>query len=182
MHRFDLAIILAGAMLVGSCTNHQVNFDQRPDGTPLPSWTGSPLGPGNPAVIETEYAAEGVTSIDSTGGGVFLLLLQNTSTPPNAACPYGSGGLLNYGEPTTITLAQSTCNVWVTIPSGFGTVTVDAFGSGGNLLRTEASNGSNATPVANGAKRIRVNACGITRVELSGSNYCFDDFAWQERW
>lgn len=182
MQRFGLAIVLAGAMFVGSCTNHQVNFDQLPNGTALPSWDDSSLGPGHPAVITTQYAVEGVTSIDSTGGGVFLLMLPNAPTPPNAACPYGSGGLLDYGEPTTITLAESTCNVWVTIPPGFGTVTVNAFGSGGNLLRSEASNGPNATPADNGGRRIRVNACGITRVELSGSNYCFDDFAWQERW
>ncbi|MGH6894232.1 MAG: hypothetical protein ACREEP_18450, partial [Dongiaceae bacterium] len=153
-----------------------------PNGAQLPSWNGSALNTGNPAVITTQYASEGVTAFDSTGGGVFLLPYQDTPTPPNAACPYGASGLLNYGEPTDITLVQSTCNVWVTIPPGFGTVTVSAFDPNGNLLRSEASNGPNATAVANGARRIRVNQCGITRVELSGSNYCFDDFAWQEQW
>ncbi|MEZ5830848.1 MAG: hypothetical protein R3D05_06675 [Dongiaceae bacterium] len=182
MPKIKLAILLAGALIAGSCTNHLVNFDQLPDGTPLQSWTGSPLNTGNPSVITAQYASEGVSTFDSTGGGVFLLLLQNTPTPPNAACPYGSGGLLNYGEPTTITLAQSTCNVWVTIPPGFGTVTVNAYDSNGNVLRTEATTGANAAPAANGGRRIHVNACGITRVQLSGSNYCFDDFTWQERW
>jgi hypothetical protein len=182
MPRLDLTMMLAAAMLAGSCTNHQINFDQLPDGTALPSWNGSGLGPGNPAVIETEYAADGVTSFDSIGGGVFLLGTQGAPSQPNAACPYGTGGLLNYGETTTITLAQSTCNVWVTIPPNLGRVTVAAFDSAGNALRSEASDGPNATADANGARRVRVNACGIRRVELSGSNYCFDDFTWQERW
>lgn len=183
MQRLKVVMVLLAACVAGACVNRTVNFDELPDGTPLAAWDfTSGLGPGNPAVITTQYTPRGVASFNSAGGGVFLFPEQNTSSPPNAACPFGAGGLLNYGETTTITLSQSTDNIWVTIPSGTGAgrVTVTAFSAGGGVLEAVPSDGPGATTVT-GGRRVRVNANNIARVELAGTNYCFDDFTWQDQ-
>lgn len=184
MRRLKLAGAMAAALLAVACTNHQINFDQLPDGTVLPSWPGtSPITTGNPWVITTQYAPAGVASFSSAGGGVALLSVS-VGTPPNTtitnmACPHNGSNLSNLQDPkTTITLVDSSDNVWVSIPAGTQEVNAWAFDSNGNLLDQDN---------AAGPARIHLsNVSGITRVELNsafvGSTYCFDDFAWQELW
>lgn len=181
MHMRNLAVLLL-AIVVGSCTNRNINFDQLPDGTPLQGWAGTPLRIGPPFVITNEYASRGVAQFSSAGGGVFLRPDPDAPSQPNEACPYGPAGLLDFSEPTTVQLTDTTCNVWVTIPPGFNQVTINAYDSGGALLGTVTSTGPNATTMPGGAKRVRVNFCGISRVEMSSSSYCFDDFTWQDEW
>lgn len=185
-HKF--ALVLLVGFLASACTNHHINFDQFPDGTTVSAWTGSSsMSTSDPWVITTQYAPAGVASFTSNGrDGVFVLINQTTASPPNTACPIGVPfGASNGTGPTTITLGQSTTNVWVTIPTSFSTVTVTAFGSNGGQLRSEVSNGSNATVSATG-RRVRVNASGIKSVVIdsviSGGQYCIDDFTWQESW
>lgn len=184
------ALVLALAIPVAACTNHTINFDQLPDGTAVQSWTGQTSYPlSAPYVISTQYAPNGVTSLTSNGPnrGVMVLADPSTASPPNTVCPIIAQGVPggNFAGSTTIELGRSTSNVWVSIPVVYPMVTVTAYDSNNNVLRQETSNGANAT-VANGVRRVRVNASGITRVGLEttqpGGRYCFDDFTWQERW
>lgn len=170
---------LAGLALAG-CANRTINFDTLPDGTAIPYWDGtSSLVPGNPAVINTQYASRGVASIASGGGGVVALGGQQTSSPPNVACPFGAGGLINYGQTTRIELAEPSDRVWVNIVPISLVTSVSAYNSSGTLLATEASNGPNVEFI-NGSRRVRVAGIDITRIEIAGSRYCFDDFTWQD--
>ena len=187
MQGLKLTAILATAFVIAACTNHQINFDQLPGGTALPSWDGtSMLDSLNPAVITTQYSSAGVTSIASTGGGVVLLAGQNTSTLPNVACPFGASGAIDYTQPVTITLAQSTDDVWVTIPNGARAVTVSAYDYNGAFLESQDSYGPESTAVSPGIRRVHIANNDIIRVVLSGARsgtvYCLDDFTWQELW
>ncbi len=171
---------VGAALLLTACSNHTVNFDQLPGGAAVPSWDGtSTLAPGNPSVITTEYAADGVASIRSTGGGVVALGGQNPPSQPNVACPFGSSGLVDFSQPTRIDLAESTGNIWVSIPVANRLVSVTAFDASGNLLETQSSDGPEVS-IVNGARRVHIAHIGIIRVELAGTQYCFDDFTWQE--
>jgi hypothetical protein len=181
-------MFLASALLAGACTNHHIAFDELPNGTAVQSWTGSTsFNLNDPWVISTQYASAGVASFGSNGrDGVMVFADQSTASPPNTACPIGVAfGPSNFSGPTTITLGQSTTNVWVTIPASYPTVMVTARDANNNVLRTEASDGPNASVSATG-RRVRVNVSGIRRVDLDstqpGGRYCFDDFTWQEPW
>jgi hypothetical protein len=183
------ALVLALAIPAAACTNHTINFDQLPDGTAVQSWTGqTSFSLSDPYVISNQYAPDGVASLSSNGPnrGVMVFADSATSSPPNTVCPIGVAfGPQNFEGPTIIQLSQSTTNVWVSVPVSHDTVTVTALDANNNVLRQEASNGPNAT-VANGVRRVRVNASGIRRVDLDtsppGGRYCIDDFTWQERW
>lgn len=187
MRGLKLAGAMVAALLAVACTNHQINFDQLPDGSAAPSWDGSPLYAGHSAVITTQYAPDGVASFTSPGGGVALLAGQNPTSPPNVACPFGSGVGTGFGGTTTITLAQETDNIWVTIPNGWE-ATVSAFDFQGNLLESHLSSVQlsptepEVTAPQTGVRRVNITYSGIKRVELSGNLYCFDDFAWREHW
>jgi hypothetical protein len=181
------AIVIAMAVVLTGCTNHHVNFDQFPGGGQVTPWTGGSMAVTEPWVITTQYAPVGVASFSSNGrDGVFVLIDNSTASPPNTACPIGVPfGASNATGPTTIMLGQSTNNVWVTIPASYSPVTVTALDSNGAQLRSEASNGPNATASPTG-RRVRVNVSGIRSVLIdsvaAGGIYCIDDFTWQEQW
>jgi len=150
-----------------------------PNGTNLPSWPGSsPINTSDPWVITTQYSAAGIASIDTAAGGVVLLNTGTAGASNNVACPHNGSNLSNVPDPKiTITLVDSTSDVWVVIPPGTRQVNAKAFDSNGNLLDEETS----------GAGRINLsNVSGITRVELNsaftGGTYCFDNLMWQELW
>lgn len=177
-------IAVATSILVAGCTNHHINFDQLPGGGPVTPWTGGSMAVSEPWVISTQYAALGVASFSSNGrDGVFVLIDSSTSSPPNTACPIGIPfGATNSTGPTTITLSQSTNNVWVTIPSSYSAVVVTAYDANGGQVGSATSSGLTADP----GRRVRVNASGIKTVVidsvLAGGHYCIDDFTWQEPW
>jgi hypothetical protein len=118
--------------------------------------------------------------------GVFAINDSSTDTPPNIVCPIGVPfGPSNYTGPTTITLGQSTDDIWVTLPPSYDPIVVTAYGSSGNALVSESSSGPNSTGSATG-RRVHVEANNITSVVIdsatSGGRYCFDTFTWQELW
>ncbi|WP_162917548.1 hypothetical protein [Dongia deserti] len=182
----NLTILLV-ALFVTACTNHHVDFEELPDGTAVPQWGGGSLSPSDPWVITTQYASRGVTMFSSNGqDGVFVINDPMTDTPPNVVCPIGVPfGPSNYTGPTTITLRQSTDDVWVTLPPGYGAVTVTAHDSSGNALRSESSSGPNSSGSATG-RRVHVEANNIMSVSIDsatpGGRYCFDSVTWQELW
>ena len=160
-----VALVLSVTLL--GCSNIQVGFDTFPDGSPVPSWTGGSI---SPFLVSTQYSANGVARISSDVNGVLPLAENSAPSLPNVACPRNTAG--SYVADTNIELAQSTCNVWVTI-TGPSAVTMLAFDTSGSLL-------GSAGPARG---RLRINACGIRKVRLTSTgNYCFDDFTWQKRW
>lgn len=182
-HRGSVIAVL----LITACTNHHIDFEELPNGTPVQQWGGGSLSPADPWVITTQYATRGVTMFSSNGqDGVFVINDPTTDTPPNTVCPIGvSFGPSNYTGPTTITLGQPTDDIWVTLPPSYDAVMVTAYGLSGNALRSESSSGPNSSGSATG-RRVHVEANNITSVSIDsatpGGRYCFDSFTWQELW
>lgn len=178
---------LIGTLLATACTNHRIEFEQLPNGTPVQQWGGGSLSPTDPWVITTQYAPDGVTMFTSNGvDGVFVINDPMTDTPANTVCPIGVAfGPSNYSGPTTIILGQSTDDVWVTLPPSYDPIVVTAHGSGSNALASESSSGPNSTGSATG-RRVHVEANDIISViidsAMPGGRYCFDTFTWQELW
>jgi hypothetical protein len=175
------------ALLISGCTNHRIEFEQLPDGTPVQQWGGGSLTPNDPWVVTSQYASQGVTMFSSNGqNGVFAINDPLTDTPPNIVCPIGVPfGPSNYTGPTTIALAQPTDDIWVSLPPGYTPIMVTAYDANGNVLASESSSGPNSTGSANG-RRVHVEGNNIRSVMIdstaSGGRYCFDTFTWQEPW
>ena len=175
------------ALLITACTNHRIEFEQLPSGAAVPQWGGGSKTPSDPWVITAQYASEGVTAFSSNGqDGVFVINEPMTDTPSNVVCPIGVAfGPSDYTGPTTITLGQSTDDIWVSLPSGYNAIVVTAYGSNGNVLISESSSGPNSTANSPG-RRVHVEADNITSVSIDsatpGGRYCFDTFTWQELW
>ena len=182
-----IAASLMVALLVAACTNHRIEFEELPNGTAVQQWGGGSLSPSDPWVVTTQYAPSGVTMFSSNGvDGVFAINDPASDTPPNTVCPIGVPfGPSNYTGPTTITLGQSTDDIWVTLPPSYDPIVVTAYGSSGNALVSESSSGPNSTGSATG-RRVHVEANNITSVIIdsatAGGRYCFDTFTWQELW
>ena len=168
-----------GMLYLGGCATTTVNFDKLPDGTPVTGQSMPVLQGGSisqPSLIHAQYAGWGLV-FSSGGPAVFAASFPPHDAPsaPNAACPTTPAGTASYSDTTSITVNPShICNAWVTITNTSGPTTMKVFDVSGNLLGTTSSHGS--APGRPGvAERLHINACDISKIELSGTNYCFDD-------
>ena len=165
---------------LSGCAAVMANFDATPGGAVVQGQTGPVLEGGSvasTALISNQYASDGLT-FSSGSPAVFAAAFGPTDAPsaPNAACPTQSNGTAGYSTATKIDVSKSNiCNAWVTITKTSGPTTMTAFDFNGNQIGpTVSSHGSSPTR-AGAAETLHINACDIKRIQLAGTNYCFDD-------
>ena len=158
MRRLRALVFLLALPWAAACRNVPINFDQFPNGMPVPSWNGSNQAT---VIINAQYAPAGVREFQSMGNGV-LPVPGSSASPPNFVC--GWDGSAYSGNPTSITLDRATSNIWLTVTLGGPTVTV--YDVSGRVLESRGV----------GLGKQHFQQCGISRIEVSSAGrYCFDD-------
>ena len=180
LNHFARAVGILGMLGLGGCATTTANFDQLPSGAAVPSQA-APVLQGNAvnpqSVISNQYASEGFV-FSSGGPGVFAGSFSPGDAPssPNVACPTQANGTASYSDKTDIAVSQSNiCNAWVTITKTSGPTTMKVFDVSGNQIGSTVSSHGSAPGRPGVAETLHINACDISKIELAGGNYCFDD-------
>ena len=170
---------LLGTICVAGCATTTVDFDRLPGG-------GAVMGQSTPvleggavsaqSLINSQYASEGLTFASGSPAVFAASFAPNVPSAPNVACPTQANGTAGFSTPTEIRVTSDhICNVWATITASSGPATMKAFDASGNQIGPAVSSHGSSPGSAGAAETLHINACDIRRVELSGTNYCFDD-------